>query len=273
MEPNEIRDIVDWDARSRSAARALTSTLKSEPLDVPTALELVEIIARLALDFAGDSQRPKANRLRTRCEKTLHTLESHADQEQAERIALTRLQVTRVTRSVYELGALVALVRQKGLDDWSEPAIAVLQGADAHCKWEGRDRDAAREQMVEAAEKLAEHATAEPARWLSDYAWMCGRLAYWFDMANQGDQELHWRKRTVAALTQQLEHTQSVRGLLGLNEEKLGRQLMQQGALDAAVRHLEAAADHVSHWEDASKHVRSALRKLRKKRAKATRTE
>ena len=78
-----------------------------------------------------------------------------------------------------------------------------------------------------------------------------------------------WRRHAVAALTALLQRTDSVRGVLGLHEEKLGRQLMKRGDLDGAAIALESALANVAHWDDATKHVRSALKKLRKLRRRA----
>ena len=269
MEPNEIRDIEDWDARSRAASKALTAALKAEVTDVSQALDLIDILAKLALDFAGDDQSARASRIRGRCDRTLRDLAQRAPTELAERIALMRLRVTRTTRGLLQLTEAVETVQRTDLTGWSAPGLALLDAIEAHCQWERRARDDARLRMVDATTRLEPHYRADPNTWLPDYAWACGRLAYWFDMAELRDEELIWRRRAVDALNHQLEFTRSVGGLLGIHQEKLGRLLMKRGELDEAGPVLEAALVNVAHWADASKDVRSALKKLRKLKARA----
>lgn len=268
MDLHQIRDISDWDARSRAAQRALTAELKADAPDLPKVLDLVEILAGLALDFAGDDQGPRASRLRARCVRTLQELEGCGDAETRERVALCQLRVTRVTRGVFELSGLVARLRSDNLDAWSEPALAVLDAFDAHCLWESRARDDARGRMMDAIRRLAPYDEADGDQWLADYAWACGRLAYWFNIAELQDDEFVWLKRAIDALSRQLKLSPTSSGslLLGLHEEKLGRLHIKRGELEAAAESLDSAFAHVSDWPDVAKDVRGALRSVAKKR-------
>lgn len=253
-----IEAIEDWDARTRIAKKELAVALEA-PTDVARALELVHILAELALAFAGDSLSAKASRIRRVCRDTLISLERVASEPEArERIALGQLDLERITSSAVALERRVRSVRSS-LPELSAGARAMLLGVEAHCAWERDERRDAIALMVDAFEQLEAQQRLDPGRWLGELSWQAGRLAYWFDMTEDEDAELRWRRRTVALLEQRLVRAPSERGLLGLNQESLGARLVKRGELAEGIAALSSALTHTAHWDDAQKRIGRAL--------------